>query len=86
VPGQPGSRWHTTYENACAGPSLLLNCECAMAARSMCLYNKASKKYICFCYFVILSFRRKKIRGDEVQVEKLLIEIYKKNTDLANFL
>ena len=21
VPGGPGSRWHTTYEKACAGPS-----------------------------------------------------------------
>jgi len=21
VPGEPGSRWHTTYEKACAGPS-----------------------------------------------------------------
>jgi len=43
VPGQPGSRWHTTYENACAEPSLLLNCECATAARSMYLYNKSFK-------------------------------------------
>jgi len=22
VPAEPGSRWHTTYEKACAGPSL----------------------------------------------------------------
>jgi len=36
VPGEPSSRWHTAYENACAGPSLLLDCECATAARSMC--------------------------------------------------
>jgi len=76
VPGQPGSRWHTTYENACAGPSLLLNSECAMAARSMCLYNKSFKIYIYVCNFVILSFIWEKIRGDEVQVEKLLIVIF----------
>ena len=70
VPGQPGSRWHTTYENACAGPSLLLNCECATAARSMCLYDKS------FCNFVTLSFIWGKIQGDEVEVEKLLIVIF----------
>jgi len=47
---------HTTYENACAGPSLPLNCECATATRSMCLYNKSFKIYRCFCNFVSLSF------------------------------
>jgi len=50
VPGEPGSRRHTTYEKACAVPFSLeregtyikhcLNCECATAARSMCLHKK----------------------------------------------
>ena len=54
-----------------------LNCECAMAARQMCLYNKSVKNiYMFFCNFVNLSFMQGKIRGDEVKVEKLLIVIF----------
>ena len=54
VPGKPGSRWHSTYEKACAGPSFSLErryiyqtlfelCECATAARSMCHQKGMSK-------------------------------------------
>jgi len=57
---------HTTYENAFAGPSLLLNCECATAARSMCLNNKAFKIYRCFCNVVSLSFKWENMRGEKV--------------------
>ena len=52
-----------------------------------CVFTISHSKYICFCNFVILSFKWEKKRGDEVEVGKLLIVNYinriSKNMSLA---
>ena len=72
----PGSGWYIVAyhlrKRLCRDPRSVS----VQRRHDRCVYTISHSKYICFCNFVILSFIREKIQGDEVEVEKILIVIF----------